>query len=160
MPPETPDDGLVSCKSCGATFPPETFPEDQFDRLMDRHDRQGLLHEIGLRLRTKALFDRHPEARRVIESVQRRALDAILSGGEVEAEGGEQRLAEDHLLDRWTEGDPELRAFLKESTFSLAPRPALVERSLVEMQQRVDRPTPVCPRCGEDALELVEPHGD
>ena len=80
---------VVSCKCCGATFPPETFAEDQFDRLMDRHDQRGFLHEMGLLSRTKALFDRHPEARRVIESIQRRSLDALLSDSEDEVEGGE-----------------------------------------------------------------------
>jgi len=160
MPSWTSDEGIVSCKSCGATFPPETFPEDQFDRLMDRHDRQSLLHEMDLLSRTKALFEAHSEARQVIESIQRRAMDALLSGGEVEAEGGEQRLAEDRQLERWTEYDLELKEFLKGTTFLLEPRIVFVEQRLMEMQQRVDDPAPSCPRCGEDALEFVEPLED
>lgn len=160
MPPWTPEEGIVSCKSCGATFPPETFPEDQFDRLMDRHDRQSLLHEMGLLSRTKALFEAHSEARQVIESIQRRAMDAILSGGEDESDAGERRFAEGRQLERWTEDDPELRDFLKGTTFLLEPRMAFIEESLVGIQQRIEGPAPACPRCGEDTLEWVEPQED
>jgi hypothetical protein len=160
MPISTPDDGNVACKSCGATFPPETFPQDQLDRLVDRRDYLGLFQEMRLLTRTKALFDAHPDARRVVESIQRRTMDAIFSGGEADVEEDGERSAEDDQFDRFMEGDPELKGFLKGTTFLLEPRLAFVEGRLADLEGRVDRPAPACPRCGEDALEFVDPLDD
>ena len=120
MPIWTPDDGLVSCTSCGASFPPESFPEEQLDRLVDLHDQRDFLREMGLLTRTKALFDRHPEARRVVESIQHRPLEALLANlTDAGDEEDDERAAEDEMMKRWTEGNPELREFLMGCAFDV-----------------------------------------
>jgi hypothetical protein len=155
MPPSPPLDGYVTCKSCGETFPPETFPDDLVEHMMTRRSYQDLLDEMEVLRRAQALFDAHPEAQQVVESIQRRGVDALFSEGEGETGGGERWLAEDRQLERWTEGDPEVREYLEGGTAFSGLRMSTVQAMLIRQDWVSRLPDPACPRCGENAAVFV-----
>jgi hypothetical protein len=149
------DDSHVSCKSCGAIFQLETFDDDLVEHMMTRRGYQDRLDEMELLKRAQALFDAHSDAQQVIESIQRRGVDALFSDDEGESGGGERWLAEDRQLERWTEGDPELREYLEGSTVLSGLRRSTVQEILSRDDWVTRLRDPACPRCGEDALVFV-----
>jgi hypothetical protein len=158
MPRSTSDDGYLSCKSCAATFPTETVPDDILDDMMSRRGYQDLLDEMELLRRAQALLDAHPEAEQVIDSIQRRGMDALYSEDEGQGEtgGDEQWLAAIRQLGRWTEGDSDLREYLEEGTVltGLGMRTNELKYMLVRQDWIGRLQDPACPRCGEHTLRF------
>jgi hypothetical protein len=159
----TPDSGSIHCQICGASFRPNKVSADELAILLDHWYRRGYQKEKSLLLRTRSLCERHPEARgRVLRRISflfeaddsdvKNKLIQGLPLAEIPMPAGTIPTGDE--LERWTEGDAELANFLRSTDCQLEERLASVEEQLANYEKQPMQPKPICPQCGQQALEF------
>lgn len=156
----------IVCAACGEQFVPDRFTPEQLEVI----DLWGWLwpmeKERSLLLKTQALYRQFPEAHGQIatklaavirsKGASRKMLSGNLTFGQIPdprpADYGQK-------LDRWTQGDQELRQFLETHSCDVDKRLEFVSQAAARWEEMLQGEIVTCPTCSDGPLALKSSHG-